>query len=336
MLPSNCSSSFWQRFCYDLGRLRSWWSWSTPLGSLGKLTQKVHKHQSQMATFHHISIYLLVTLIDFYGIFLHCWVIPFFLLRVSIPFDDHDGNTSPRFIAPDFGLWAAVVVGSGLKPMVPKVRNEETPWKFNIDTKQWPSGQVTPISLPNISHTWKVSSVSVNCTELADGFNLFDQHWPTSRNLPQVKIFTTLCTMALTRSDLLEFQTGKLLLLILDWKFTASTITTNKCHSCDLYSLSVWSSSILLNFLVKSYHFGNFPLLGSPDFGASWGYDCVSAACFDSLPTQNLQMLIEKHRDSGPPRKNTTNDFTPSWVKCVGDVFFDWMSSGGWFVGFDL
>lgn len=27
---------------------------------------------------------------------------------------------------PDYGLWAAVAVGSGLKPMVPKMRNEES------------------------------------------------------------------------------------------------------------------------------------------------------------------------------------------------------------------
>jgi len=114
-----------------------------------------------MATFHHISIYPLVTLIDFYGIFLHCGVIPFFLLRVSIPFDDHDGQHIPLILLapffPDYGLWAAVAVGCGLKPVVPKVRNGETPSKFNIDTKQWPSGQVDTHHFAKTSHTLEKS-----------------------------------------------------------------------------------------------------------------------------------------------------------------------------------
>lgn len=311
MLPSNCSSSFWQRFCYDLGRLRSWWSWSTPPGSLGKWTQKVHKHQSQMATFHHISIYPLVTLIDFYGIFLHCGVIPFFLLRVSIPFDDHDGQHIPLILLapffPDYGLWAAVAVGWGWIRQLAQYNSQILNWLFKCVRC---FGKVMGVDLA----TWPLFGIYVKfrgCFPIphlgnhglqADLTNI-DQHreifyrWTSSQLCVQWP--NTVWSTRISDRQTIAIDFG--------------LEVHGQRHSYDLYSLSVWSS-ILLNtavFLVKSYHFGNFPLLGSPDFGASWGYDCVSAGCFDSLPTQNLHMLMEKHRDSGPPRKKIPQMISP-------------------------
>ena len=294
-----------------------------------EVAQKVHKHQSQMATFHHISIYLLVTLIDFYGIFLHCWVIPFFLLRVSLPFDDHDGQAHPLDSPCPFlpGLRSLGRRGGGLRPEAHGSQDEEwgigevpfgiehdTPSKFNIDTndtKQWPSD-----TLQSAKHLRHLKSQFRIC-ELYWASWRIQPIWPTLTNIAKSSTGEHLHNFVyhgLTRSDLLEFQTGKL--LTIDFGLEVH----GQRHSYHLHSLSVWSSSILLNTAV---FLGNFPLLGSPDFGASWGYDCVSAGCFDSLPSNPKFAHVDwkKIGTRDPPEKTTTHDFTPSWVKCVVTCF---------------